>query len=72
MQVTLHRDDIVTILQLIDKVNPNEGDRSDAGFVTLDVDSSSGIGSIVIAELPTTVNGMRGTFRRQIIDESSW
>jgi len=72
MQVTLHRDDIQLILELIDKVNPNEGDRLEAGLVTLHVDSSSGIGSIVIAELPATVNGMAGTFRQQIIDERNW
>lgn len=66
MKVTLHRDDIATILNLIDRMSPLDG------MVTLHVDSSSGIGQIVIAELPVNMNGVPGHFRHTIIDESSW
>jgi hypothetical protein len=72
MQVTLHRDDLLTLLKLIDSVNPVDDKLLGAGYVTLHVDSSSGIGSIVIAELPVNMNGVRGLFRHTIIDESSW
>jgi hypothetical protein len=72
MHVTLHRDDIVTILNLIDKVNPISDNTIGSGCVTLNVDQSSGIGAIVTAELPATVNGLRGFFSQKIMDESSW
>jgi hypothetical protein len=72
MQVTLHRDDIVNILNLIDKVNPVSDNTIGSGCVMLHVDQSSGIGAIVTAELPATVNGLKGTFRQKIMDESSW
>lgn len=72
MQVTLHRNDIVTILNLIDQANPVVDNILGSGCVTLHVDQSSGIGQIITAELSATINGLRGTFRQEIVDESSW
>jgi hypothetical protein len=72
MKVTLHRDDLQKILELVDKLNPADTNRLCAGFVTINVDSSSGIGSIIEAEVQVEVDGEYGVFRKSIVDESSW
>lgn len=63
--VSLHRDDVETILQFIKKYPEVE-------YVTINVDSSSGIGSIVDASINTIINGDVVTLVKHIIDESSW
>lgn len=64
-QVHLHRDDIVAILEFANKY-------PDSDFITITVDSSSGIGSIVKASLPAVVNGDMVVIEKTIVDESSW
>ena len=64
-QVSLHRDDLVAIKEFIDKYPESD-------FITITVDSSSGIGSIVKASLPTVINGDLVTIAKTIVDESSW
>ena len=64
-QVSLHRDDLVAILKFTEKY-------PDSDYLTVMVDSSSGIGSIVTASLPTIVNGDLVTITKTIVDESSW
>ena len=63
--VSLHRDDVETILQFIKKYPEVE-------YVTINVDSSSGIGSIVDASINTVINGDSVTLVKHIVDESSW
>ena len=63
--ISLHRDDVETILQFVKKYPEFE-------FVTINVDSSSGIGSIVDASVNTTINGDVVTLTKRIVDESSW
>ena len=63
--ISLHRDDVETILQFVKKYPEVE-------FVTINVDSSSGIGSIVDASVNTTINGDVVTLTKRIVDESSW
>lgn len=63
--VHLHRDDVETILQFVKKYPDTE-------FVTINVDSSSGIGSIVDASISTVINGDVVTLTKHIVDESSW
>jgi hypothetical protein len=64
-EVTLHRDDLETILQFMKKYPT-------ADFTTISVDSSSGIGSIVKASVFAVVNGDPVTITKTIVDESSW
>jgi len=62
---TLHKDDLVVIREFVDKYTTVE-------FVTISVDSSSGIGSIVKASIFSVVNGDAVTITKTIMDESSW
>lgn len=72
-EITLHRDDLESILQLVDQLNPaNDEGRLSAGYITIYQDQSSGIGSIIEAEVDVDINGLRGKFKRTIVDESSW
>ena len=64
-EITLHREDLVAIREFIEKY-------PDSDFINISVDSSSGIGSIVKASLPTVVNGDLVTISKTIVDESSW
>jgi len=64
-QIHLHRDDISTILTFIEKYPQSE-------FITISVDCSSGIGSIVKVSLPTVINGDMVVVEKTIVDESSW
>ena len=64
-QIHLHRDDIEAILQFSKKYPDSE-------YITITVDSSSGIGSIVKASLPAVINGDMVVIEKTIVDESSW
>ena len=65
-KIGLHKDDIREIQKLLDSF-PDAAD-----YIEIEVDSSSGIGSIVTVIMKTTVNGHFGEFRKAIVDESSW
>jgi hypothetical protein len=71
-EIVLHRDDLETILQLVDQLNPADETKLGAGYVTIYSDSSSGIGTSIDAEVDVEINGLRGKFKRSIVDESSW
>jgi hypothetical protein len=64
-KLTLHREDLIAIKQFCDKY-------PEADYVTVTVDSSSGIGSIVKVSLPAVVNGDMVTIEKVIMDESDW
>jgi hypothetical protein len=64
-QVSLHRDDIREILKFVEKYPDSE-------YLTIEVDSSSGIGSIVLASIPAVINGDMVVIKKTIVDESSW
>jgi hypothetical protein len=64
-QISLHKDDIEAILQFSKKY-------PDSDYITITVDSSSGIGSIVKASLPAVINGDMVVIEKTIVDESSW
>jgi len=70
--ISLHRDDLEMIMQYVDQFNPDNDAKLGAGYVTINCDNSSGIGSIVDIELPLDLNGVCGTFKINIVDESSW
>ena len=64
-QVSLHRDDLSSILEFVHKY-PN------VDFLTIHVDSSSPIGSIIRVSVNTEVNGDPVTITKTLVDESSW
>lgn len=63
--ISLHKDDLVEIQKFASKYE-------DADYITISVDSSSGIGSIVNASINTIINGDVVTLVKRIVDESSW
>lgn len=65
-RVTLHRDDLERLIQIIDSTKPV------MNTITIYEDNSSGIGSIVEAEVFIDLNGLKGKFKVTIADESSW
>lgn len=64
-EISLHREDLESILQFIAKY-------PDSDFVTINVDSSSGIGSIVSATIKTAMNGDFVKVTKDVVDETSW
>lgn len=64
-KLSLHQEDLVSIKEFCDKYPESD-------YVTVTVDSSSGIGSIVKVSLPTVVNGDHVVIEKTIVDESSW
>jgi hypothetical protein len=64
-KVSLHRDDVREILQFVEK-------DPESDYLTIEVDSSSGIGSIVTVSIPAVVNGDMVVVTKTIVDESSW
>jgi hypothetical protein len=68
----MHRDDLEEILNIVDQLNPSNDTRLAAGMVTITCDNSSGIGSVIEMEVPVDINGLYGTFKKTIVDESNW
>lgn len=64
MKFVIHLDDLQTVLNLLKRTNAN--------YVTLDIDNSSGIGSIIKASVPMDLNGLKGEFTQVITDENDW
>lgn len=63
--LSLQQKELLAIKEFCDKYPESD-------YVTITVDSSSGIGSIVKVSLPTVVNGDFVTIEKTITDESSW
>lgn len=63
--LSLHQEELIAIKEFCDKY-------PDSAYVTITVDGSSGIGSIVKVSLPTVVNGDQVVIEKTIVDESSW
>jgi len=64
-EVILHKEDLVAILAFSNKYPESD-------YITVSVDSSSGIGSLVSASLRTVINEDPVIITKQIVDESSW
>lgn len=64
-KLSLHQEDLIAIKRFCDKY-------PDSDYVTITVDSSSGIGSIVKVSLPAVINGDMVIIEKTIVDESSW
>jgi hypothetical protein len=61
----LHKDDLEDIKQFMDKYPTTDA-------VCINIDSSSGIGSIIKASVMCHINGDNVTITKLIADESSW
>lgn len=66
-EISLHVDNFYKILEFVHKYDQPAADQ-----VTITVDSSSGIGSIVKASINVVVNSDLVTITKTIVDESSW
>lgn len=64
-KLSLHQEDLEAIKEFCDKY-------PEADYITIFVDSSSGIGSIVKVSLPTVINGDMVTIEKTIVDVSGW
>ena len=64
-QISLHREDFKAITVFIEKYPESD-------YVTISVDSSSGIGSIVKVSINNVINDDVVTITKTIVDESSW
>jgi hypothetical protein len=64
-KVSLHKEDLHEIIKFVEKY-------TDSDYLTITVDSSSGIGSIVKVSIPAVINGDMVTVEKTIVDESSW
>ena len=71
-EIYLHRDDIEKILNFVDKLNPADSTRLQAGNVKITVDNSSGIGSVVTATCPHEVDGQWGEFTITVSSVENW
>jgi len=64
-QISLHREDLNAITEFIEKY-------PDSDYITISVDSSSGIGSVVKVSINNVINGDAVTITKAIVDESGW
>ena len=64
-QISLHREDLNAILKFIEKYPESD-------YVTISVDSSSGIGSVVKVSINNVINGDAVKITKAIVDESGW
>lgn len=71
-KIRIHRDDLAEILELVDQLNPVGVPKLGAGYVEICQDCSSGIGSILSANVSVEIDGHYGTFTKTIIDEEAW
>jgi hypothetical protein len=65
-EITLHRSELDSVVEFVSKY------PSAVDYITISVDSSSGIGSIIKATVKTVSNGDFVEITKTITDESSW
>ena len=71
-KITLHRDYLQHILDVVDKINPVDSMRLGAGYVTIHEHSKCEVGSKVDIIVGTHVDGIPGEFTVSIINEGNW
>lgn len=73
MEIYLHRDDLVKMIEFIDRVNPDGTLMISAGTVRVDYDNSSGIGATIKATCPYEyIPGEFGDLTITISDVENW
>lgn len=71
-QITLHYRELKELLELVETMNPPDTLLLGSGTVSITVDNSSGIGSIVKATIPVKQGERWGDWTTTITNESSW
>ena len=64
-EISLHREDLNAISKFIEKYPKSD-------YITISVDSSSGIGSVVRVSINNVINDDVVTITKTIVDESGW
>lgn len=64
-KVAIHREDLEAIVRFAEKYPASD-------YLTISVDSSSGIGSIVKISLATVINGDMVEITKTLVDEAGW
>ena len=64
-EISLHREDLNAISKFIEKYPESD-------YITISVDSSSGIGSVVRVSINNVINDDAVTITKTIVDESGW
>jgi hypothetical protein len=72
MNITLTHKELLELLNIVEEMNPPDTMMLAAGRVTITVDNSSGIGSILKATVPVKQGDRWGEWTTTISDESSW
>lgn len=73
VEIYLHKNDLLKIIELIDEVNPDGTLKLQSGIAKIDYDNSSGIGSIIHATVPHEYAPLKfGDLRVRIRGEESW
>jgi hypothetical protein len=72
MNITLTHKELLELLNIVETMNPPDTMMLAAGTVTITVDNSSGIGSILKATVPVKQGDRWGEWTTIISDESSW
>ena len=63
--ISLHRENFSAITEFIEKYPESD-------YVTISVDSSSGIGSVVKVSINNVINGDAVTITKTVVDQSGW
>jgi len=71
-EITLNHRELKELLEIVEKINPPDTLLLMAGRVTISVDNSSGIGSILKATVPVAIGDRWGEWTTNITDESRW
>lgn len=66
-KVKLHKSDVERILAVLESVHYNKEE-----LIEIEVDSSSGIGSVGKVHVPVTFNSLPGTFTYELWGVDSW
>lgn len=72
MEINLTHRELKEILEIVETINPPDTLLLAAGRVTITVDNSSGIGSIVKATVPVAVGERWGDWTTTITHEGHW
>ena len=71
-EITLSHRELKELLHIVETMNPPDTLMLAAGRVTITVDNSSGIGSILKATVPVAVGERWGDWTTTITNESNW
>ena len=71
-EITLSHNELVELIDIVETMNPPDSMMIQAGRITISLDNSSGIGSILKATVPVRVGDRWGDWTTTISDESSW